>query len=130
MVHLCHMMTMMLYLYIMLMYHPQNCQTPLHIACQNSHDKVVEMLLVHGADAQAKNKVSTVPPPPSFRFAAAPAPAARRLCAVPRYARPFFLWLLFFFPALPLLPPISVRPLSLPPAPRFVSLYLSPASLF
>ncbi|EDQ84152.1 uncharacterized protein MONBRDRAFT_30538 [Monosiga brevicollis MX1] len=37
-------------------------QTPLHRACFNGHDKVVEMLLKHGVDAEAQNYVSTVPP--------------------------------------------------------------------
>ncbi|EDQ86135.1 uncharacterized protein MONBRDRAFT_11178 [Monosiga brevicollis MX1] len=36
--------------------------TPLHWACYNGHVKVLEMLLKHGADTEAKNNVSTVPP--------------------------------------------------------------------
>ena len=56
----------------------QEGYTPLHWACVWGHVKVVEMLLKHGADAKAKDIVSTVPPssplyPP---MTAAPAPAA------------------------------------------------------
>ncbi|EDQ84099.1 uncharacterized protein MONBRDRAFT_30595, partial [Monosiga brevicollis MX1] len=35
--------------------------TPLHRACRNGYDKVVEMLLKHGADAKAKNNGGETP---------------------------------------------------------------------
>ena len=41
---------------------PQGGNTPLHWACYNGYVTVVEMLLKHGADAKAKDPVSTVPP--------------------------------------------------------------------
>ena len=40
---------------------PQDGSTPLHYACDGGHVKVVEMLLKHGADAEAKDNVSTAP---------------------------------------------------------------------
>ncbi|EDQ87735.1 uncharacterized protein MONBRDRAFT_33093 [Monosiga brevicollis MX1] len=57
---------------------PQAGHTPLHWACHygHGHDKVVEMLLKHGADAKAKNNVSPVPPssPPLPPYDGAPVP--------------------------------------------------------
>ncbi|EDQ88308.1 uncharacterized protein MONBRDRAFT_26336 [Monosiga brevicollis MX1] len=43
-------------------YKDKHGYTPLHEACRYGHDKVLEMLLKHGADAEAKNDVSTIPP--------------------------------------------------------------------
>ena len=96
------------------------------------------MLLKHGADAKAKNNVSTAPPssPLYPTGCCSPLPVAFApvppLCdTLPSRARPFSpRWLLFFFPAIPLLPPFCVRVLPVLPAPRSIPLYLEPASLF
>ncbi|EDQ85735.1 uncharacterized protein MONBRDRAFT_28916 [Monosiga brevicollis MX1] len=47
------MMMMMMFLY--------NGHTPLHVACHEGHDNVVEMLLKHGVDAEAKGKGGYTP---------------------------------------------------------------------
>ena len=42
----------------------QRGHTPLHYVCNRGHVEVVEMLLKHGVDTEATDKVSTVPPSP------------------------------------------------------------------
>ena len=92
------------------------------------------MLLEHGVETEAKDNVSTVPPSfslPSLLLLLLVAFVPSLSLLHPAYrARPFCLLLFVFSPAIPLLSPFSVCPLSLLPAPRFVPLCLQPASLF
>ncbi|EDQ86259.1 uncharacterized protein MONBRDRAFT_11038 [Monosiga brevicollis MX1] len=43
------------------LYNMMDNKTPLHYACDSGHDNVVEMLLKHGADANAKDKDNKTP---------------------------------------------------------------------
>ncbi|EDQ90203.1 uncharacterized protein MONBRDRAFT_32099 [Monosiga brevicollis MX1] len=49
-----------------------NGWTALHVVCLDGHVKLVEMLLKHGADAEAKNYVSKIPSSSFFPYDGAP----------------------------------------------------------
>ena len=44
----------------LILYFIQSGQTPLYIACSNGHDKIVQVLLVHGVQVDVQNVVSDI----------------------------------------------------------------------
>ena len=43
-----------------ILYLVQNGKIPLHIACSNGHDKVVQVLLDHGVQVDVQDRVSDI----------------------------------------------------------------------